>query len=209
MIKDNLANYHILMKQLATDKEPRLERLLFKICYHAAPTLQGIKPANLVMFRDSCAGCFQTDWDHFQTEISQILPIKMRVLGRSDKGINILFYDRVALQKILEAQAIKRRLSQLGYVDTTNLTSVFNQLEQRFLSGCPDEIGIFLGYPLSDVISFSEKKRPCLTKGYWCVYSNERRARQLFARFDQAKQNVTQALAGGISPSHYLMAVRG
>ncbi len=207
-MKNHLSNYHILMNQLTTDKDPRLERLLFKICYHSAPTLEGLKPANLVMFRNGCAGCFQTDWEEFQAEIEQILPIKMRVLGRSDKGVNILFYDEAALQKILSAQAIGRRLRQLGYCDVNNLESVFSQLEQRFLSGCPNEIGIFLGYPLSDVISFSEKKHPCLIKGYWCVYSNEQRARLLFQRFDKAKHNVAEALAAGISPSRYLLAVR-
>ncbi len=207
-MKTHLSNYHILMNQLTTDRDPRLERLLFKICYHSAATLEGVKPANLVMFRNSCAGCFQTDWDEFQAEIEQLLPIKIRVLGRSNKGINILFYDEASLKKILAGQAISRRLVQLGYRDIDDLESVFDQLEQRFLTGCPNEIGIFLGYPLSDVISFSEKKHPCLIKGYWCVYSNEQRARALFQRFDRAKLNLATALAAGISPSRYLMAVR-
>ncbi len=207
-MRDHLSCYQTLIDKLTIDRDPRLERLLFKICYHAAATLQGVKPANLVMFRNGCAGCFQTDWDEFQTEIIQLLPIKIRILDRSEKGVNILFYNEVAVQKILNAQAIGRRLSQLGYRDVTDLDGVLQQLAARFRSGCPNEIGIFLGYPLSDVISFAEKKRPCLMKGYWCVYSNERRARLLFSRFDQAKMSVAQALAGGISPSRYLLDVR-
>ncbi len=196
------------MNELATDEDPRLERLLFKICYHAAPTLQGVKPANLVMFRDGCSGCFQSDWLQFQDEIQQLLPIKMRVLGNSDKGINILFYNESAVKRLLNAQAIGRRLEAIGYHNVTDLTSVLDQLSVRFLDGCPNEIGIILGYPLSDVVSFMEKKKPCLIKGYWCVYSNQKRAEMLFQRFDLAKQHVAAALNDGISPSRYLLAVR-
>ncbi len=207
-MKSHLCRYNTLMDELTTDKDPRLERLLFKICYHAAPTLEGVKPANLVMFRDSCAGCFQSDWLQFQTEIALILPIKMRVLGNTDKGINILFYNHNAVQRLLNFKAIGRRLTAVGYSNVTDVEAVLEQLSDRFLAGCPNEIGIILGYPLSDVVSFLEKKKPCLMKGYWCVYSNKKRAEMLFQRFDLAKQKVAAALIDGISPSRYLLTVR-
>ncbi len=208
---ENLAHectYNSLINSLAMDCEPRLERLLFKICYHAAPTIEGIKPANLVMFRDGCAGCFKSDWYEFQEEIQRILPIKVRALGPTDKGINILFYNEDVLKRLLGAKAIGDQLKAIGYRNTESLDGILDQLSERFLNGCPNEIGIILGYPLYDVISFMANDKPCLMTGYWRVYSNAKRAKQLFERFDSSKSRFEQALRDGISPSQYLQMNR-
>ena len=52
----------------------------------------------------------------------------------------------------------------------------------------PHEIGVFLGYPLEDVIGFIENAgQNCKCAGYWKVYCNECEAVKTFARFKKCR----------------------
>ena len=49
---------------------------------------------------------------------------------------------------------------------------------------CPHEVGLFLGYPLADVVGFIENEgKNCKCAGCWKVYGNEAAARRRFAQF--------------------------
>ena len=53
----------------------------------------------------------------------------------------------------------------------------------------PHEIGLFLGYPLGDVMGFIENAgRNSKCSGCWKVYCNECEAIKLFARFDKCRE---------------------
>ena len=77
-------------------------------------------------------------------------------------------------------------LQEAGYPENVSLEILLSQLERRFETGkdFPHEIGLFLGYPPSDVRGFIEKgaRRAKLT-GYWKVYSNVEEAKKTFARY--------------------------
>jgi hypothetical protein len=63
-------------------------------------------------------------------------------------------------------------------------------LKSRFSDpgGFPHEVGIFLGYPLEDVISFSAgKSSPYTCHGYWKVYFRPEKAERTFAYMDAAR----------------------
>lgn len=52
----------------------------------------------------------------------------------------------------------------------------------------PHEIGVFLGYPLKDVVGFIQNKgKNCKCCGCWKVYSDECEARKKFARYEKCK----------------------
>ena len=53
----------------------------------------------------------------------------------------------------------------------------------------PHEIGVFLDYPLSDVIAFIENKGMHFRQvGYWKVYSNEAEALRIFALYTKCRE---------------------
>ena len=52
----------------------------------------------------------------------------------------------------------------------------------------PHEIGVFLGYPLEDVIGFIRNKGQCFCcLGCWKAYSNEAQARRVFALYEKCR----------------------
>lgn len=53
----------------------------------------------------------------------------------------------------------------------------------------PHEIGVFLGYPLDDVIGFIEHK-PFYLVGDWKVYQNVKEAQKQFDLFKQTKEKM-------------------
>ena len=53
----------------------------------------------------------------------------------------------------------------------------------------PHEIGIFLGYPLGDVMGFIQNAgKNCKCSGCWKVYCDECEARRLFAQFQKCRE---------------------
>ena len=52
----------------------------------------------------------------------------------------------------------------------------------------PHEIGLFLGYPLDDVIGFIRNEgRNCKYTGFWKVYCNEEEAARIFEKFRKCR----------------------
>ena len=73
-------------------------------------------------------------------------------------------------------------------------------LRKRFATddGFPHEIGLFLGYPLGDVMGYIENAgRNSKCSGCWKVYCNECEAMKLFAKFDKCKNVYRQLFAEG------------
>ena len=62
----------------------------------------------------------------------------------------------------------------------------------------PHEVGLFLGYPPEDVEGFIENKaRSCKLTGYWKVYSDEEKAKKIFAKYSKCTRVYTEQYAGG------------
>ena len=74
---------------------------------------------------------------------------------------------------------------------------------------CPHEIGVFLGYPLEDVLGFIENGgRNCLSCGCWKVYSNECAALEAFARFEKCKAVYQRLFASGCPLTRLTVAAK-
>ena len=111
-----------------------------------------------------------------------------------------LLYREDELKKILEKEVNRRFFRAMGY-RSFSLPAVLNQIRVRLAAHrdgegeYPHELGILLGYPLEDVRGFIRYKgKNYLYSGYWKVYGDVEKARQLFQSYDRARKQMFQWL---------------
>ncbi len=155
---------------------------------HCSPTLAGLKTGSLF--------CFPYPSElQLQAELSRCRPalcakgVLIRVLRRH-RGRALLYVYRPAdLDRDFRKSGVRSFLQQMGYAPQPE--KALRQLEQRLAHrvDCPHEIGLFLGYPLSDVVGFIlNRGQNCKCTGCWKVYSNEAETRRRFAQFKRCQQ---------------------
>ncbi len=80
-----------------------------------------------------------------------------------------------------------------------------NQLRENYNSECPDEIGVFLGYPLHDVKMFLNKNNTaCKMARYWKAYTDIEKALATWDSYDKAQIETMRKLASCKSPLELL-----
>ncbi len=170
-----------------------------------APTLAGIKPANLF-----CR-------EHLQTEeLSQwhklLAPCGMefRVLRACPAAGNCLLYlfRTDWLRQILSNPSARSFLTHLGYPDG-DCPALLRHLAQKLRSAkeFPHEIGIFLGYPLEDVTGFMKYHGQNYTYcGCWKVYGNPEEAKRRFAAYHRCTAFYCECVRAGVPLTSLLAA---
>ncbi|QQO10342.1 DUF3793 family protein [Breznakiella homolactica] len=133
-------------------------------------------------------------WEKWGMELCGGLGLSALPLRDSSKGILLLLYKPRLLRKVLTGPA-GRYLCSLLYPVDSGITACLEELNRRFnISGnIPHEVGIFLGYPLEDVIDFirgNKKAHPC--KGCWKVYHRPERASRIFNYINEARIRLVQ-----------------
>jgi len=134
-----------------------------------------------------------------------------RLYGTKDK-VTYLLYNTVQLQYYLKSNMVKSILYHLGYSCSMDdnisamlsaLLSVFTERYAGYMEGkCafPHEMGIFLGYPVEDVIGYLKNDgKNCKCVGYWKVYKNVEEKQRLFREFECAQENIIRYLAQGLN----------
>ena len=105
---------------------------------------------------------------------------------------------------------MQRLLRTCGY-RCFDVDSALDTLKSRLngLDAFPHEIGVFLGYPLEDVLGFIENGgRNCLSCGCWKVYSNECEALKAFERYEKCKAVYQRLFASGCPLTRLTVAAR-
>ncbi len=150
-----------------------------------APTLMGLKPASLFRYRAE----IPTQADRNILQLGRELApfgLTLRVLhvcSRTDARV-LYVYRAVWLRQILAEPAIGAFLEQRGYSPPHSCGALLEQLCRRLRreDAFPHEIGVFLGYPLEDVVGFIENHgRNYTCCGCWKAYGDPVAAT---ARFD-------------------------
>lgn len=156
---------------------------------HCAPTLASLKTGNLF--------CLPTDREERWEE-------QLERLNREfeEKGVRLLVLRRRAgkaliyvcrwsrLQRDLRKPGVLPLLQQCGY-QSSEAHYALNRLRDRLheSDAFPHEIGLFLGYPLPDVLGFIQNGgKNCKYTGVWKVYENECEAIRLFAQFQKCRE---------------------
>lgn len=167
-----------------------------KLAFHTAPSLLGIKCANLISVRKSDFNIQEHLTRFNRKTVSKKL--KMRIICTYTDKVLIFIYS----EKLLENQLSQHQyiLTKYGYPHNPTIDNALDKLSERIQNSghFPHEIGIFLGYPIQDVVGFIENKgENYVLSGYWKVYSNAEQAKRTFANYDKCRKFLCNKLNQG------------
>lgn len=183
------------------DKLDDRSYLLSIIAYNAAPALGKIKPSYLIVFHNKGKKKLYDFWQKYKNSIKKDLNIKFYELKRIEDSEVVLFYNEEQIKLLLEEESNLNFLEKYGYSKSMAIDECLQHLKERYINLCPHEMGIFLGYPIEDVIEFIEfPHKKALMFGYWKVYNNLEKAINTFNKYDEMKNEVIKLIVKGIQP---------
>lgn len=165
---------------------------------HGSPTLAHLKTGSLftVPYESDAALLHEIDRINATLYPRGVMLTLLRCGGSSAL---LYLYREKTLSDVLRLPQTQSFLRTCGYTAFTPDEAV-SRLRTR-LDESPDfphEIGVFLGYPLEDVIAFIENAgRNCLCTGCWKCYTNECEARRTFARYKKCHDVYSRCYANG------------
>lgn len=160
------SNYHLIIEQLG-------------------PTVLGIKPSELL----NVSLYDQKIWDEFKALFSQQEQLGLREIRKVNGRQQVIFYHKLTLDTVLRQKDHHEFLRTFNYPDSYSLDSYLNYIVGKIKSSTfPHEIGIFLGYPLKDVMGFM-KRIPLMyveTRG-WRIYGDKQISTEIHNKYRQAR----------------------
>lgn len=163
-----------------------------KLVVHSTPTLLKMKTGNIFRIYKTDVPNFQECYEYFKNHLIEY-DIDFQILKDSKNSILLYVYQPKQLNKLLSCHKIENFLNSYGYANHNPIDYLKYRFEQV---NCPHEIGIFLGYPLNDVISFIEQKE-CQLIGYWKAYSNIKNVKRTFYKYDCCYKTVRRRVDEG------------
>ena len=170
-----------------------------KIAFHMAPSLLGIKCANLVSLSKKEFDISE-HLERFNRRVSA-KGLKMKILCSCNDRVLLLLYHEEKLLCHMKSESMLAILQEYGYSESMSLDDMLYRLSERICchSEFPHEIGIFLGYPPDDVIGFIQNKgENYLLCGYWKVYNDRERAERTFKNYDKCRKFLCNKLNQGV-----------
>lgn len=166
---------------------------------HCSPTLASLKVANLFRYRYNNIDELHSTIDT-ETSWLSLKGVSIEIIPTKDNAVLVYIFRKKLLDKILQNSDIQEFLYSYGYTDFS-IDNCIHTLKEHFKNTpCPHEIGIFLGYPLLDVISFIENcGKHCECCGYWKVYHNKEDALKTFAKFSKCTNIYKRLFSDGTS----------
>ncbi len=158
---------------------------------YCAPTLAGLKTGGL--FRVQRCACMidvnvqASFWDR------ELSPhgVRLNVLNNDQAGALVYAYRPAKLEQDLSSTEVRTFLSGCGYDQLDSAQAALVTLARRIRArkGFPHEIGLFLSYPLEDVLGFIEHNGRNFTLcGCWKVYGDACYAAGCFARYKKCSE---------------------
>ena len=168
-----------------------------RIVRHCSPTLAGLK----------CGSMFKVcGLDRIGSEemVSEEIRhhhdrgLSYRVLFRDRCGTLFYIYRPKLLAKRMSESGVAEFLESYGYIGL-DVEGMVRRLENRFEEcGMPPEVGIFLDYPLEDVVGYIENDgRGCKMIGCWKVYGDVEQAEVRFRNYRDCRDTFLRRLSEG------------
>ena len=172
------------------------------IIEYCAPTLAGIKSANLFNHRFASRKTVVAELETVNQKLNE-RGVYVEALLWKENSVLIYTYRKSHLANDLKKAGVGKLLFEYGYKNT-DVGDCIEYLTQRlFQYDCfPHEIGVFLGYPLEDVLGFIyDKGEECKYRGLWKVYCNVGETKKLFEKIQKCTQIYLRVFAEGRSIS--------
>lgn len=111
----------------------------------------------------------------------------------------VYLWRRAHLAADLQKAGVARFLRECGYT-SCRADLALTHLRARFgMCVFPHEIGVFLGYPLGDVIGFIDNAgKNWKYMGCWKVYCDARQTREIFARIAHCREEYMRLWRDGV-----------
>lgn len=177
------------------------------IIKHCAPTLAGIKTANLFSYRYYNIDELHQELQESNEKLNE-KGVYVEILRASESRALIYAYRKKKLEADLCRDGAKKLLRECGYY-SAGTRECLELLKQKLShdENFPHEIGLFLGYPLPDVKGFMEQKgKNFKCSGIWKVYGDEVETIKLFKKLEKCSQVYARLFAGGRSITQLTVA---
>lgn len=157
------------------------------------PVLIGSKPSEIISIPNFDKNKSKKLSD-ISTYFSKCKNIDFIIIDNS--GYKILFINKKSLSKILNNFDNKYFLKSLGYPCEVNIDIYLDILITKLKSNTfPDEIGVFLGYPLKDVLGFmGYSKYKLFDTKYWKIYGDPKQSYNLYLKFLNERNKIKEML---------------
>ncbi len=173
------------------------DQLLIRLC---APTLAGLKTGNL----------FTVDIDDRDKFNKEVREFNYRFLGKGIRMIPVKYwkghvliylYRPAFLKRDFADEEVCRILKEKGYSYTNADLCVAQLAKHLAADACfPHEIGLFLGYPVEDVIGFMKSPEEGVKyTGFWKVYGDKESALKTFDKYIKCTEVYRNAHKNGTS----------
>ena len=174
---------------------------------HASPTLARLKLGSLLNLE--IGESFFVEFARLGDELRG-KGVKLTILRLHGGKALLYVYRPDELERALQDKEVRRFLTTCGY-DRFDAAGAIQTLRNHLkdTTAFPHEIGVFLGYPLADVLGFIENcGKNCLACGCWKVYSDLCFAQQTFRRFEKCKTVYQRLFAEGCPLARLTVAAR-
>lgn len=187
--------------------ERTFEAVMVEQC---APTLAGVKPASLFRYQAADSRQSQETAAHWAGKLAPF-GITVRVLKTCvQTGACLIYlYRAEALRSILTEPSAHAFLERMGYRTHDGCEGLLEQLSRRLCleADFPHEIGVFLGYPLEDVVGFIENQgRDYTCCGCWKAYGDPETARRRFAVYRRCTDRCKERFRQGVDITRLIAA---
>lgn len=166
----------------------------------SAPSLCGIKPASLFSMRSECFASGRgklCEWQRdFVKSRRYFVPIK------KEGGRFLIFvFDWNLLEKVVSKSENEPYLLSKGYRLEKGFSGVLGELLHRlaFAADFPHEVGLFLGYPLCDVVGFERNRSAFKLSALWKVYGDLDEAERKIKLYKSCSDVCMKMLLSGLS----------
>lgn len=177
------------------------------IIRHCAPTLAGLKTANMFSYIYHSIDELNKELQEQNYKLNE-KGVFVELLKSSEKKALIYVYRRKKLETDLAQEGVQALLCGCGYCDV-KCENCLERLKTRFFQyeNFPHEVGVFLGYPLQDVTGFIEQKgKNYKFSGQWKVYGDACEMQKVFRRFEKCSEVYSRLFAGGRSITQLTVA---
>lgn len=182
------------------DEMHDFETFLVEQC---APVLAGIKPGSMFPYKpvegERLPELLRRWNETLAPKGVQVTSIKRcRRIG----GYLIYVYRPRQIAEILAVPAVAAFLADCGYEPGMTLPQTLRVLTRRLCQNpdFPHEVGVFLGYPLRDILGFIENQgRDSLCTGCWKVYHEPQKALRTFQDYRACTAAYRSLYRGGSS----------